>query len=38
MNFDLFEKIYAAVCEFAYAVMSIFGYEVVDGAIVKVKK
>lgn len=35
MDFVLFEAIYKAVCEFVYAVMGIFGYEVVDGAIVK---
>ena len=35
MNFDLFEQIYAAVCDFVYAILGIFGYEVVDGAIIK---
>ena len=25
MNFELFEKIYAAVCDFVYAVLAIFG-------------
>ena len=27
MNFDLFEAIYAAVCDFVYAVLAIFGIE-----------
>lgn len=31
MNFELFEKIYAAVCEFAYAVLALFGIELDNG-------
>lgn len=37
MNFDVFETMYAYLWEFIYKVLKIFGYEVVDGDIVKIE-
>lgn len=37
MNFDAIETMYQYLWDFIYKVLAIFGYEVVDGDIVKVE-
>lgn len=37
MKFEAFEAMYAMLWDCIYAIMGIFGYEVVDGKIVKVE-
>lgn len=37
MNFDAFEAMYQKLWELIYNILKVFGYEVVDGDLVKVE-